>query len=172
MTANEDMMQRKYHEGIKRPNAGFQISTGMISFSLDNNRRRLSVLIVDDNPFNLLVLEKYLGMIGTIDIAVDKCLNGELAIESFKSRNHPGADSPFKLIFLDLQLPVKNGFEVCEEINNLIVEENFEKCLVVGISGLVEEYHRNVGLKVGMRKILSKPSNFAEINQICEDIFH
>ncbi len=172
VTAKEDMEQRRTRVGVKRPNSEILNNSGInTAQSTNNGRPKLSVLIVDDNPFNLLVLEKYLGMINSIVITVEKCLNGERAIEIFQSSNYPGASSPFKLIFLDFQLPVKDGFQVCLEINNLISKESYERCSVIGISGLVEEFHRNVGLKVGMKKIISKPTSFAEINQICEDFF-
>jgi CheY-like chemotaxis protein len=170
ITTNEEMEQRKCQIGVKRPKSEICLSFGInTAQSTSNGRPKLSVLIVDDNPFNLLVLEKYLGMIKPIDITVDKCLNGERAVEMFKGKNYPGASTPYKLIFLDVQLPVMDGFQACLEINNMISKEGFERSSIIGISGLVEEVHRNVGLKVGMKKILSKPTNFAEINQICED---
>ena len=172
VTANEDMEQRRNPEGIKRPNSDLLMPHGINSTqSWTNERPKLNVLIVDDNPFNLLVLEKYMGKINSIDIYVEKCLNGDKAVDIFKNNNYPGSLTSFKLIFMDIQLPVKDGFQACLEINNFINREGFEKCTVIGISGLVEEVHRNVGLRVGMKKILSKPTNFEEISQICEDFF-
>ena len=172
-TTNENMEQRKCFAGIKRPTSEMLVPLNKVSNqSIGNGYPTLKVLIVDDNPFNLLVLEKYLKRIKTIEISIEKCLNGDTAVESFKNNNFPCSSSPINLIFLDLQLPIKDGFEVCQEINNLVENEEFRRCSVIGISGLVEESHRALGLKLGMRKILSKPASLSVINEICEDIYN
>jgi two-component system sensor histidine kinase ChiS len=64
------------------------------------------ILVVEDDPINLQILSDFLGAQG-YDICA--AVNGVEGVEGFV-REQPD------LMLIDIQLPRKNGFEVCSEV--------------------------------------------------------
>ncbi len=66
----------------------------------------VNILVVDDNPINLIVAEKTLKRFGA---TVLRALSGELGIECFENEH-------VDLILMDLQMPGMDGFESCKKL--------------------------------------------------------
>ena len=64
------------------------------------------ILIVDDDPFNIDILEQRLETLG---YETDKAANGREALEKVAAR------AP-DLILLDVLMPVMNGLETCRHL--------------------------------------------------------
>lgn len=69
----------------------------------------LSVLIADDSAINRKVLELFLHEINCV---VDHAENGEQAWQKFLEKD-------FDVVFLDIQMPLMDGMEVCKNIRAL-----------------------------------------------------
>ncbi|MDE6602632.1 MAG: response regulator [Lachnospiraceae bacterium] len=67
------------------------------------------VLLVEDNEINIEVAKELLGIVG---IQVDMAENGQLAVEAVEGKE-PGY---YDLIFMDIQMPVMNGYEAAKAI--------------------------------------------------------
>ena len=67
------------------------------------------VLLVEDNEINIEVAKELLGMVG---IQVETAMNGQLAVEAVQEKE-PGY---FDLIFMDIQMPIMNGYEAATTI--------------------------------------------------------
>ena len=67
------------------------------------------VLLVEDNEINIEVAEELLNIVG---IQVEKAMNGQLAVERVLEME-PGY---YDLIFMDIQMPVMNGYEAAKAI--------------------------------------------------------
>ena len=69
-------------------------------------------MIVDDSPYNLIVLEELIQSIleklKQNDFKIVTALNGEEAINKIKTYYKNG--ELFDLIFLDLNMPIKDGY--------------------------------------------------------------
>lgn len=79
------------------------------------------MLIVDDTPFNILaismVLEEYWNL------QADTASNGEIAVQMFKtaySKSCGCKNRHYRLIWMDIEMPVMNGIEATEEIFRII----------------------------------------------------
>ena len=70
----------------------------------------LRVLIVDDSSYNLFVMEELIGQIKTKKILLDTALNGQLAVDQVIETWRGG--NAYDVIFLDLNMPVLDGFQV------------------------------------------------------------
>lgn len=94
--------------------------TEQVSASSDNGVKELQsadysgerILLVDDNELNLEIAEELLKMTG---LTVEKATNGLEAVEKFRNSGH----GFYKLIFMDIQMPVMNGYEATETIRKL-----------------------------------------------------
>ena len=73
--------------------------------------RGLSVLIVDDNATNRLILRENLVSWGAL---VSEAENGKDCLEAIETREREG--KPFHLILMDGRMPGMDGFETVEEI--------------------------------------------------------
>jgi CheY-like chemotaxis protein len=71
----------------------------------------VSVLIVDDNPFNIMVAETLFSEMHDVAIQYESALNGQLALNKILERRRQG-QRLYDIIFLDLNMPVMDGFEV------------------------------------------------------------
>lgn len=118
----------------------------------------LSVLLVEDNKINQLIAQKFLQNMG---ITADIANNGQEGIDLWQ-KNH------YDLILLDVQMPIKDGYETIIEIRQ--EEEKTEKHqLVIGLSanGLAQDIEK--ALRLGMDDYLTKPANFELLHQmICK----
>ena len=79
------------------------------------------ILIVDDEPYNLLGLRIMLqqsGYVGILDL-IDQANNGLEALKQVKRAFNEGLYS-YGLIFMDCSMPVMDGFEATDNIRNFI----------------------------------------------------
>jgi len=82
---------------------------------VENLKKRImtnTVLIVDDLPDNIFLLKEVVQIIG---FQAESRRNGQEAIEALQQND-------YKLVFMDLEMPVKNGFEATEEIRTRFSE--------------------------------------------------
>jgi len=121
----------------------------------DNN---ISILIAEDNAVNLLVIE---GLLKKQGLSPVSCVNGLEAIEL--ASKAPG----FDLIFMDCEMPEKDGFAATSAIRqeqNLI--EGGKRSTIIGLSAHASSESRNHAKASGMDDFLTKPINPEDIEQI------
>ncbi|GAA0813152.1 hypothetical protein GCM10009111_08080 [Colwellia asteriadis] len=111
------------------------------------------VLLVEDNTINQLVAGKVLKSFGlTYDIAGD----GEQAVEKIK-RNQA-----YDLIFMDIQMPVLDGYEATKSIRKL----GFDDLIVCGLSANAMRDDINKGMDSGMNEYITKPLHRNDMERI------
>lgn len=114
-----------------------------------------TALIVEDVQTDLMILTSYLETLGW---RVISAVNGEEAL-NYLSANKPD------IVFLDVVLPGRSGFEICRTIKSQI---ETQKIPVVMCSTKNTDMDRFWGLKQGADLYLSKPvkqDDFAEALQ-------
>ena len=113
------------------------------------------VLIVDDLPDNVFLLREVISLVG---YKADSCKNGKEALEAFKN-------NAFKIIFMDLEMPVLNGFETMTEIR-----KNFDspQCDVpiIAISAHPKYFFEEKDKLTGFTDYISKPYTLDKIKAI------
>ncbi|HTH57545.1 MAG TPA: ATP-binding protein [Cyclobacteriaceae bacterium] len=117
-------------------------------------KKPVQILVVDDNPVNLLVARKMIEKFGAVVITAD---NGATAIKLTQSID-------FDLILMDLQMPVLDGFGAAREIRNL----NYKKPIIALSASAYKEDIEN-SLDAGMNGHLHKPFTEAELFQVIEN---
>ena len=109
-----------------------------------------TILLVDDDAANLLYIQALLEPYGyTIAVARD----GVEALERI------GVIRP-DVVLLDVMMPRKNGFEVCQEVKS---DDSLRHTPIVLVTGLEATEDRVRGLEVGADDLLTKPVNRQEL---------
>ena len=116
----------------------------------ENDDKRETLLLVDDNPTNLQVLRQALH---GIDCKMLFAKNGERAL-SIAAEGHPD------LILLDIMMPGIDGFEVCRRLKSDAATEDIP---VIFLSALVDTQDKVKGLQLGAVDYVSKPFQPEEV---------
>ena len=121
------------------------------SIQLDLDPLASKILIVDDDPLNVDVLEEILKENDYAD--VQTTTDPFEAVELFR-------ENDYDLILLDILMPGMDGFEVIEKFKE--IEENLSTPILV-LSALSDQKTRINALSNGARDYLIKPFNPAEV---------
>lgn len=82
-----------------------------------NSTERHAVLIVDDNDFNRAILGDFMREIG---LNYDEACNGAEAVRMVEEHNN--AENGYKVVIMDCDMPVMNGFKASHKIHNLFIQ--------------------------------------------------
>lgn len=123
----------------------------MFDFSHYVNRdfSNFDILIVDDTPMNVLLLQK---MLQKLKFTLDTAADGESALDLIRPRSKEGR--PYSLILLDLKMPGITGFDVLMSMKNI---PGAEQSPVVVLSGMTDNVSINEAIKLGAKSYLQKP---------------
>ena len=123
-------------------------------------------LVCDDDHFNIKVLQNFLQIYG---LPIETAYHGDIAIERVKNRwESESCCQSYKLIFMDIEMPQKNGLEAAEEIILFWKEKGEVGCPIVATTGHVEDEEEEKILKSGMTERISKPINNRDLRQLVE----
>lgn len=105
---------------------------------------KTSVLIVDDIPINVTLIEK---MLKPFHFVIEKANDGQTALDIV-------ADNKLDLILLDLMMPGINGYDV---IKQLRAKEETKQLPIIVISALNSNEDVVKGYDLGANDFLTKP---------------
>lgn len=109
-----------------------------------------TILIADDEPYLIRSLSFVLKKEGYL---VETAMDGLEALEKIK-RLKPD------LVFLDIQLPKMDGFEVCRQIR---ADPELGETYIIMLTAKGQDLDRQRGLAVGAHEYLTKPFSPKEL---------
>jgi len=125
----------------------------MLKLTLKNKRNKdimkPKILIVDDDPVNIEVLEGYLSKYYDILKAHD----GIEAINIVEA-------NPPDIILLDIVMPRMNGYEVCKKLKDDFKTSHIP---IVMVTALQETEDRNKAIEAGADDFITKPFDVVEL---------
>ncbi|KAL4454163.1 hypothetical protein ABPG73_011921 [Tetrahymena malaccensis] len=128
------------------------------------------ILIVDDNDFNLYVLFLRLKTYG---FSVEKAASGEIAIQKVKQKlNSQVCCRKYKLIFMDIDMPVKDGHQTTVEINNFFKNQNMQPSPISAYTAYVQQKEINKAFESGMQYYITKPINQKDLEDVLYKVFN
>ncbi len=108
----------------------------------------LSILIVDDEEFNRYLLRSILEK---WNINVTECSDGQQAVDLYKKEH-------FDLVFMDIRMPVLNGFEAAKQI---VQQNNTAKIIALTATNKPDDIEKCK--QAGMQQFLPKPFTEKEL---------
>ena len=118
------------------------------------------VLLVEDNELNREIAEELLTFIG---VSVDQAEDGRAAVEAV--RDHPAGY--YDLIFMDIQMPVMNGYEAARCIRGLGREDTGSVPIIAMTANAFADDIREAR-EAGMNDHLAKPVEMAKLAEALE----
>jgi len=127
------------------------------------DKKEIPVLLVEDYPTNQMIAKFHLEHAGyQVDLAED----GKQAVDAFK-RKH------YKLIFMDVQMPVMDGYQATKAIRELESElasmdkinaaKSFQRVPIIAMTAHAMEENKALCLEAGMDDFLTKPFTREEL---------
>lgn len=125
----------------------------------ENKHRLIDILVVDDEEDHVRLIIKTLQSAGKLINKLITAINGQEAIDYlFRSGKYTNSDHRLPgLILLDIKMPLKNGYEVLEEIKN---DNNLKNIPVVMLSSACEPDDINKALELGAVDYIKKSAGF------------
>jgi signal transduction histidine kinase/ActR/RegA family two-component response regulator len=125
-----------------------------------DNRRRLSILLVDDVAINRQVTGRMLEKLGHRVTAVS---GGEEALERWRAER-------YDLVFMDVQMPGMDGYQATARIRELDREQGVHTP-IVAVTAFAMDGDAKKCRDAGMDDYLSKPVRSAQISAVLERLF-
>eukprot|EP00826_Nyctotherus_ovalis_P057542 TRINITY_DN7875_c0_g1_i5.p1 TRINITY_DN7875_c0_g1~~TRINITY_DN7875_c0_g1_i5.p1 ORF type:complete len:136 (+),score=31.69 TRINITY_DN7875_c0_g1_i5:107-514(+) len=116
----------------------------------------VKILIVDDNEYNLYVLQNYLKSVGSV---ADEALNGQQAISKVLEKSKSSCCSAYKLILMDINMPLMDGITAATILKEKAEAKEIPRNLVIALSAksIANEDHNLFCHRVGFTDYLNKP---------------
>jgi len=105
------------------------------------------ILIVDDEPHLRTLIQQSLEELEDDGVELFTATNGEEALVTIQ------AEEP-NLVFIDVMMPRKNGFDVCNTVKN---ELGLKHIHIILLTAKGQEFDRQRGLEVGADLYMTKP---------------
>lgn len=113
------------------------------------------ILIIDDSLVEIKILESILSNTGHRIVVARDGEDGEKTARAVKP----------DLIFLDVVMPKKNGFQVCRDLRN---DPLFSETPIIMLTSKSQEIDKFWGKQQGATEYLTKPYKEAQILEILE----
>lgn len=105
------------------------------------------VLVVDDEKLIVKGIRFSLEQDG---MEVDCAYDGETAVKMIE-------ENSYDIVLLDVMLPLKNGFEVCQQVRE------FSEVPIIMLTAKGEDINKILGLEYGADDYITKPFNILEV---------
>jgi len=130
-----------------------ELNDGDSEIQISKNLEDRKVLVVEDNEINQLVIEEQLKSLG-FDVTL--ATNGKEAV-MFARNNH------FDAIFMDLQMPIMDGYEATS-----LIREFDKEVKVIALSAAVQESDRERAKAAGVNDHIPKPATKGDLVRVLE----
>ncbi|MBB3712050.1 PAS domain S-box-containing protein [Limimaricola variabilis] len=118
----------------------------------------LSVLVIEDNAVNRMVLRGMLQQLGHI---VSEASNGAKGLERLRAEH-------FDLVLMDFEMPVMGGIEAAQAIRDSFPADR--RPPVIGLTAHGTAEARAAGVNAGMSEVYAKPLRLPVIRRILDGI--
>ncbi len=113
------------------------------------------ILLVEDNKTNQMVIKKLLS---PYKLNIDVAENGKIALEMLEKKS-------YNLVFMDLMMPIMNGFDATKAIR---AQEKWKNLPIVAQTASLLDNTRKKCIEAGMNDYLEKPVDLTKLVRIID----
>ncbi|KAL2150521.1 hypothetical protein VTH82DRAFT_7084 [Thermothelomyces myriococcoides] len=95
--------------------------------------------------------------------------NGLEAVKLYK-KSLEGQETRFSLVFMDISMPVMNGFEATKEIRKLEMASRVSRSRIVALSGLRSDVNGGEASASGLDLFLTKPAKMSMVKELLNEV--
>lgn len=114
---------------------------------LPEERRRTRILLVEDSEDIMLLLQSF---IKNASYRLETAENGTTALQKFKAGR-------FEIVFMDIQMPVMDGYTACREIRKWEEESGVEPTPIIALTAHAIKEYEGKSFEAGFTAHVSKP---------------
>jgi len=134
------------------------------------------LLLVDDNKVNLRLLQTFMKKRSYTDVYSAE--DGHQAVSVFQDLLSTSPSRPPDIIFMDISMPVMNGFEATRKIREIELQyrerspnplETPPSSLIIALTGLASGRDQSEAFTSGFDLYLVKPISFREVGRLLDN---
>ncbi|WP_278010476.1 ATP-binding protein [Flavobacterium gyeonganense] len=130
-------------------------NTKAVQIPASTHTAKLTFMIAEDNKVNMLLLKTIIKNLYP-NVHIYECENGYEALKVFENVTPD-------LIFMDIQMPIMNGYETAVAIRNSI---NGQQVPIIAVTAGTEKEERNKCITSGMNDYIPKPIMKGSVEEI------
>ena len=115
------------------------------------------ILLVEDNALNREIATEIMGMTG---VTIDCAENGKIAVEKVME----APENWYDLIFMDIQMPIMNGYEATAAIRALTGNRGKVPIIAMTANAFAEDVQ--LAKNTGMNEHIAKPLDLNKLNDV------
>lgn len=126
-----------------------------------------ALLLVDDNDINLRILVTCIGRLKLTNVDLLTASNGKEAVDKYTAATENGVN--ISVVFMDISMPIMNGFEATRQIRSLEKGKGISKsdsAKIMALTGLASQEALNEVKASGFDSYLRKPVNLRTIREV------
>ena len=143
---------RQFTSGKKEKNAWNYLE----DFAKENYAGK-RILLVEDNELNREIATEIIGMTG---VTIDSAENGKIAVEKVME----APEKWYDLIFMDIQMPIMNGYEATAAIRALTGNRGKVPIIAMTANAFAEDVQ--LAKNTGMNEHIAKPLDLNKLNDV------
>lgn len=128
-----------------------------------NIHKRSEVLIVEKDSASTLAIKEILER---NKIEFDSVKNGIIAVEKYEKAMRD--QESYKLIIIELDIPLMSGFEATKKIREIEIKKNYAHSKIWGFSESNDINTVEICKDSGIDNYLSKPFNFEQVQELID----
>jgi signal transduction histidine kinase/CheY-like chemotaxis protein len=125
------------------------------------DKSKFKILLAEDNLINQKVAIKMLGKLG---YEADLAVNGKEALNALKKKK-------YNLVFLDIQMPELDGYQVAMALRNGQAGEKNKKVALIAMTANAMKGDREKCIDAGMDGYIAKPVKIEAINDAINEVY-
>jgi CheY-like chemotaxis protein len=128
-----------------------------------SGKKRISLLLVEDNPINLKLLVASFNKMGH---SFETAMDGAQAVSAYRK-----AEGKFDIVFMDIQMPVMDGMEASLEIRKYEKLNGLPSTIIIALTALTSLQAEQEARDNGVDRFLTKPVSMKKLREVVGEYF-